>query len=300
MAKIVLTQRADSGYDDQTGEWYHFPRRYYRAAKEGEGDGCLYYEPRRASGRLVYWASARIADVTPDPVAPDHYYARIVDFLPFAQSVPLRREDGHYWESSLERGDGQPSKGMMGWSIRTIPDHEFDLILRAGYGPALETVVDAADRTGINQDAAMPGLHEDQEAFERPVIEYLSNRPFRDRVFSAQVRNAYDTRCAVTRLKLINGGGRAEIEAAHIRPVAQKGPDSVRNGIALSRTVHWMFDRGLISIDDDMRLLKADRLLPDGIDRLFDRSGYVAAPEDGRVRPNPAFLRWHRENCFKG
>ena len=36
----------------------------------------------------------------------------------------------------------------------------------------------------------------------------------------------------MTGLKLINGGGRCEIEAAHIIPVAKNGPDSPRNGIA--------------------------------------------------------------------
>ena len=43
-----------------------------------------------------------------------------------------------------------------------------------------------------------------------------------------------------------NGGGRAEAQAAHIQPVAENGPDSLRNGVALSSTFHWMFDRGLI------------------------------------------------------
>ena len=46
-------------------------------------------------------------------------------------------------------------------------------------------------------------------------------------------------------------GGRAEVQAAHIRPVADNGPDSLRNGVALSSTFHWMFDRGLISVGDD-------------------------------------------------
>jgi hypothetical protein len=57
------------------------------------------------------------------------------------------------------------------------------------------------------------------------------------------VLHAYGARCAVTGWKLINGGGRAEAQAAHIRPVERGGPDSVQNGIALSGTAHWMFDR---------------------------------------------------------
>jgi hypothetical protein len=37
-------------------------------------------------------------------------------------------------------------------------------------------------------------------------------------------------------LQIINGGGRTEVQAAHIRPVAAGGSDSVRNGLALSGT----------------------------------------------------------------
>jgi len=53
--------------------------------------------------------------------------------------------------------------------------------------------------------------------------------------------------------------------------VEHRGPDSVRNGIALSGTVHWMFDRGLLSIDDDYAMLVAR-------DRLTASSGYPAVP----------------------
>ena len=46
-------------------------------------------------------------------------------------------------------------------------------------------------------------------------------------------------RCAVSGLRLIKGGRRPEVLAAHIMP--DNGPDTVRNGIALSGTVHWLF-----------------------------------------------------------
>lgn len=294
MPKVVLTQRADSGYDDVPGERYHFPRQYLRAAKEAVGDGCLFYEPRRANGRLVYWASGRLGPVTSDPTKRDHFFAEIFEFLPFPEPVPFERADGGYWETKIDRGDGKPSRGAMGWSIRRIPDEEFDLILKAGYAPVL------AEQTRERPAGDSFGVREEQLEFERPVFEQISQRLFRDRVFATQVRTAYDARCAITGLKIINGGGRAEMEAAHIKPVAERGPDSVRNGLALSRTVHWMFDRGLLSVDDDFKLLKARPLLPEGVERLFDPSGYVHVPEAARDQPSRAFLRWHRENCFKG
>jgi putative restriction endonuclease len=104
----------------------------------------------------------------------------------------------------------------------------------------------------------------------------------------------------LTGLRLINGGGRPEVQAAHIRPVADQGPDSVRNGLALSGTMHWMFDRGLISVDDDMRILKAKGHVPDEVERLLNRTGYLNLPSDPARHPHPAFLRHHRETYFKG
>ncbi len=68
----------------------------------------------------------------------------------------------------------------------------------------------------------------------------------------------------MTALKLSNGGGRPEIEAAHIRPVGAEhhAPDSTRNGLALSRTFHWLFDRGVISIADDYKIILAEKRSP--------------------------------------
>ena len=114
------------------------------------------------------------------------------------------------------------------------------------------------------------------------------------------VRAAYSNRCAMTGLRLINGGGRPEVQAAHIQPVASKGSDSVRNGVALSGTVHWMFDRGLISIGDDYKILVAKDHVPEDAARLLNQSGSINLPEDEARYPNAHYLKFHRDNVFKG
>jgi hypothetical protein len=92
-------------------------------------------------------------------------------------------------------------------------------------------------------------------------------------VFRRIVVKAYDARCAITGLKLINGGGRAEVEAAHIRPVEKNGPDTVQNGLALSGTVHWMFDRGLISLSDELDILVSRQVNdPDSVWSLVNKT----------------------------
>ena len=62
---------------------------------------------------------------------------------------------------------------------------------------------------------------------ERERVARMTTRTLRDKAFRRLVVRAYDKRCAVTGMKLINGGGRAEVEAAHIRPVEASGPDRV-------------------------------------------------------------------------
>jgi putative restriction endonuclease len=122
----------------------------------------------------------------------------------------------------------------------------------------------------------------------------------RDQVLRRVVLRAYDERCAITGLRLINGKGRAEVVAAHIRPVEANGPDIVSNGIALSGTAHWMFDRGLIGLADDLEILISCQTNdPAGIRSIINKSGHARELRRLSDRPHPHFLKWHREHCFK-
>lgn len=150
--------------------------------------------------------------------------------------------------------------------------------------------------SSIVQEEQAPFLYEQ----ERDRVTALTSRLVRDRVFRQIVIRAYDARCAITGLKLINGGGRAEVEAAHIRPVEANGPDTIQNGLALSGTVHWMFDRGLISLSDDLDILVSRQVNdPEGIWGFVNKTKRALPPIRPMDRPHPHFLAWHREHRFK-
>jgi putative restriction endonuclease len=136
--------------------------------------------------------------------------------------------------------------------------------------------------------------------FDRPVTERLTRRAYRDVAFRRKVREAYGYRCAMSGLMLRNGGGRPEVQAAHIRPVKDRGSDAVRNGLALSGTLHWMFDRGLISVAEDCEtiLVSHNKVPGDVVKRLLPPDSKLIAPKDPRHAPHPLNLRWHRENIF--
>ena len=299
MGKAVFTTKVDPTYDDLPEERYHFPRTYLRQATSAVGDWIIYYEPRRTTGdvasrggRQSYFATARVTSIQPDPIRPDHFYALVTDYLEFDHPVPFK-EGAHYYESGLRREDGATSKGAFGRAVRSIKDGEYNRILSTGFAHIL-----SSDQK-LSPDV-LSGFADEPFAFERPIIERVTARPFRDAAFAATVKNAYDNTCAITGLKIINGGGRAEVQAAHIRSVAQSGPDSVRNGLALCATVHWMFDRGLLSIDDDYSVLMAQDRIPEPVHRLINPDGRLLVPERADFRPHPQFLKFHREKVFKG
>ena len=198
-----------------------------------------------------------------------------------------------FFERILQKADGTTNSGAFGRAVRPLSDVEFDLIIGAGFAELMP-----GEEAG---EASQPpaGYAEPQATFERPFVESTITRPFRDRAFARHVQSAYGQRCAVTGIRLINGGGRAEVQAAHIRPVAQHGPDLVRNGIALSGTAHWMFDRGPITIDYDYRIVSAKGVLPTDVQRLLNPSGMLNFPEAEHLRPHPQFLKFHRDNVFK-
>lgn len=299
MTNAVFTTKVTPSYNDLPEERYHFPRTYLNYVQQAIGDYIVYYEPRRSSaelssrgGRQSYFGVARVESVTEDATLPDHYFANIdrTTYLDFDTPVPFQ-DGGEYYESALEKDDGSTNKGAFGRAVRLIPEGEFDRILKSGFAPVLGEA--------FSSETAQPGFSEPTAPFERPIVEMIVSRPFREKSFMHNVRTAYSNRCAITGLKLINGGGRPEVQAAHIQPVASNGPDSVRNGLALSGTVHWMFDRGLISVGDDYKILISKNHVPDDAFRLLNQNGMINLPKDITLYPNAHFLKFHRDFIFK-
>jgi putative restriction endonuclease len=243
-----------------------------------------------------YFAVAKVGEIVPDPTATDMYLALIApgSYLDFANPVAFSGDAGLV-ERGILNAEGRIS-GRAQSAVRTLSAEDFNRIVSLGLANEAAPLPREGEFKQELAEAQAPFL--DEQVRER--VGYLSSRILRDRVFRQVVLRAYDSRCAITGLKVINGLGRAEVAAAHIRPVAKNGPDIVSNGIALSGTFHWMFDRGLIGLEDDLTILLSRQLNdPDGVRLLINATGHAKAPQRTIERPHPAYLRWHRECCFK-
>jgi len=309
MAKAVFTHKPGSVYDDLPEERYHFPATYRRQVEATVDDLIVYYEPGRIglderdrTGRQAYFATVRVVKIRADSDKPNHYYAVLdpTSFVPFDRSVSFQ-EGGHYYERQLQRDDGKTNKGAFGRAVRMLSEAEYEDILRVGFARELGLNAPSPDLPTVDP-GRLWALADSPAEFERPIVERVMSRPVRDAAFARIIQAAYDATCAVTGIKLINGGGRAEVQAAHIKPVKDRGPDSVRNGIALSGTVHWMFDRGLISFGPppNYEILVTSKGLPDNVLNLLSPSRRLRAPSKPDLWPAPTYLDYHRNTIFKG
>jgi putative restriction endonuclease len=292
----VFVIGSHSIYDDEPERFYRFPPRWLANASKVVGRWIIYQEPRRA-GRRGYYAVAKVERIVPDPATEGMYLALIKPgtYLEFGRDVPFQL-DGQAVERGLLDPSGRLNNGRAVQSVRAISNDDFNRIVRLGLVDEEELL------PRVDEEQPVPALlQEEHAAWEGPVdrATMLVNRTVRNRQFRKRVLDVYDRRCAFTGMKLINGGGRAEAQAAHIRSVEAGGPDVVNNGIALSGTVHWMFDRGLLSLSDEGDILLS-RKINDvlGVEKLMHFDRKARFPSSVSQRPHPRYLSWHRNECF--
>ncbi|TGQ74330.1 MAG: restriction endonuclease [Mesorhizobium sp.] len=294
----IFIHRSDSIYDDSPAEQYQFPSQYLRRVEACVGNWIIYYEPRKVAETRGYFAMAKVQRVIPDPTTKGMYLALIEpgSYLDFVNPVSFSGTDGLV-ELGLLNDEGQIS-GRAQSAVRPLSPSDFNRIVDLGLDQS-ELLLPRVDETRTAFE-----LEEEQAPFQfeqsRDRVAYIGSRIVRDRIFRRIVLRAYDERCAITGLKLINGRGRAEVAAAHIRPVEANGPDIVSNGIALSGTAHWMFDRGLIGLTDDLEILISRQVNdPESVRAFVNKTGRALPPRRSLERPHPHFLQWHRDRCFK-
>lgn len=280
----VFMHKDGSIYDDIPEVHYQFPKSYLSRAKQMVGDWIVYREPVKLPNSKGFFAVAKVERIVPDPNVSDRYRALIEpgSYLPFSPTVP-HKVDGQPIERDLANAQA---------AVRPLSNSDFARIIALGL-PEDDTLPRVGELESVNR------VRDTQVPFkiERSIVQLLVNRPFRDRAFRRAVLHAYDGRCAVTGWKLVNGGGRLEAEAAHIRRVEKGGPDSVRNGLALSGTAHWMFDRGLIGFADDLSILVHRKVNDrEGVEAVLNPKRRLLAPERQEHHPHPQFLAWHREH----
>jgi putative restriction endonuclease len=132
---------------------------------------------------------------------------------------------------------------------------------------------------------------------ERKVSSTL--RIARSNVFRSIVLEAYDNCCAVTGRSIVSPRGSHGVDAAHIVPLALKGRNDVRNGLALSKELHWAFDAGLfgfvdkkVIVPNSVKNIERNQFLRDLIGKE------LRVPHSINSVASDEALTWHNENIM--
>ena len=179
------------------------------------------------------------------------------------------------------------------WHVRTVSDKRYDLTIGEGARIWAECVARAgagrADLPTASGIIAGP-----------PAPRYGAPSLIRPRLgqgtFRIAVTDAYERACAVTGEHSLPA-----LEAAHIRAYTSSGPHEVRNGLLLRADFHRLFDQGYITVSTDYRLEVSPRLKQDyqnGRSYYPFHGSALRLPAAEQLRPDSAFLEWHRENVY--
>lgn len=292
--KAIFDVREKSGYEDELPEHYHFPNKYLQDVEKTIGDWVIFRTPRAGGGDKAYFALGKVEKTGNRPGKKGHF-AYLEEYLTFPNKVRWR-ENGIYQEEQLRKLPAAAvGRSLRGASVRSISDFDFSAIITAGFGDALHESGFDAEYLNVQPDPSASD-HQPIQNFERRIETVVKNKKIRAASFRTAVLVAYDNRCAITGIRLVDEKNKAEAQAAHIWSVEHGGPDVVQNGIALSGTAHWLLDRGWIDISDRLGITIKKKGIPKEILTLIKaQRSRIILPSDKNEWPHPFYLQKRRE-----
>ncbi|HEY5327119.1 MAG TPA: HNH endonuclease, partial [Mucilaginibacter sp.] len=172
------------------------------------------------------------------------------------------------------------------------------------YFPATKAAFINNKRTGDGymNDLKNYLLNEPEVQYKTIKIETEEDIFIRGGLFKKLVPKVYESTCCVTGMRLESSYRHNFIDACHIVPFSISHDDKVNNGIALCPNLHRAFDRGLISIDINYRVLVSDHIIenpghPYNLKLLKGRE--IQLPANKQYFPKLENVVWHNENVLK-
>ena len=185
-----------------------------------------------------------------------------------------------------------------GWAGAIVRGKMYESTLSDGASiwAALRHSVSAGHReTSIGERLPAAGINEIRAKYGSPI---LVNPRLGQSSFRVLVTDAYKRKCAITGENTL-----IALEAAHIVPYSKEGCHDVRNGLLLRADFHRLFDVGLVSVSQDLRI----KISPKIHETWFNGKAYYrlndqplsVLPDLPGQRPDPDRLGWHFKNCFQ-
>ncbi|KAA6344455.1 hypothetical protein EZS27_007901 [termite gut metagenome] len=123
----------------------------------------------------------------------------------------------------------------------------------------------------------------------------------RAQAFQRQISLIYNSTCCITGMRIVSNYNISMIDACHIIPFAETHDDTIGNGLALCPNLHRAFDRGLITIDENYKIV-VSKSFNEELDTTYSINQFenkiITLPQNKKFYPQKENLIWHNENVF--
>jgi putative restriction endonuclease len=119
-------------------------------------------------------------------------------------------------------------------------------------------------------------------------------------VFKREIPRIYNNTCCISGMRIDATVSVTMIDACHIIPFSVSYDDTITNGIALCPNLHRAFDRGLISIDSNFRVIVSKSFKEDETNysiKVFEGKK-IKLPRQKEFFPTHGNFEWHQKNIF--
>ncbi|MCK4817934.1 HNH endonuclease [bacterium] len=128
---------------------------------------------------------------------------------------------------------------------------------------------------------------------------YLTKIRYGQGAFRVLLTDAYNRKCAISGEKTLPA-----LEAAHIKPYADSGPNYICNGLLLRADIHKLFDAGYLTVTKDYKIEVSSKIkeeFENGKNYYQYHGGNIKTiPHQILNHPDLNYLEWHNSNIYIG
>ncbi len=120
-------------------------------------------------------------------------------------------------------------------------------------------------------------------------------------VFKRVVPKIYNYTCCISGMRIVSGYDIQMVDACHIVPFSISHNDTISNGISLSPNIHRAFDRGLITLNEDYRVVLSKSFTEFPSEHMIKslQGKQIQLPKELHHYPEIENIKWHNEYVFK-
>lgn len=296
---VTLKNPGYTKYDKEFIQYFWSLGRYNKVR---EGDKFIYRKPSKVSDNKQFYffglgTVGKIKKIGLDKFGKDNVVCEIIDPVRFTNLIFQNDETllNYKWKWKIRNEEKGWGQFFNNYGMNEIPKEDFDFLSKKGSG--LTTDSDYKEQNEELVKSHINFIYQDHQVEDR--FSKVRTRGYEQKVFSDNIRIIYDNKCCVTGLST-----RSLLQGCHISSYGKdkQNRGNPNNGLCMSLIIHKCFDDGLITIDQDYKIVLSSKIKD--VELLNYLSKYngvkINLPIKKEFYPDKKLLLVHNDEVFKG